>query len=74
MKQPSAAPFRILIANDDTDDVQLTRDCFDENKLPIHVNEVCDGQYLMGLFKRNYQSSRNKKFTSTYSARLKHAA
>lgn len=47
MKPVSTTPFRILIADDDMDDVQLTRDCFDENKLPIHLNEVGDGQYLM---------------------------
>ncbi len=51
MKQVSTTPFRILIADDDMDDVQLTRDCLDENKLPIHVNEVGDGQYLMDHLK-----------------------
>lgn len=40
-------PFRILIADDDSDDVQLTRDCFLENKLPVLINEVYDGQILM---------------------------
>ena len=44
-------PFRILIADDDTDDIQLTKDCFDENKLPIHVNEVGDGQILLDHLK-----------------------
>lgn len=40
-------PFRILIADDDTDDVQLTKDCFIENELPVLINEVYDGQILM---------------------------
>ncbi|MCW3106614.1 MAG: response regulator receiver protein [Segetibacter sp.] len=45
------SPFRILIADDDTDDVQLTKDCFIENKLPVLINEVCDGQILMDHLK-----------------------
>ncbi len=44
-------PFRILIADDDIDDVQLTKDCFTENNLPIHVNEVADGQILLDQLK-----------------------
>ena len=44
-------PFTILIADDDLDDVQLTRDCFDENNLPIRVNEVNDGQLLLDHLK-----------------------
>ncbi len=42
-----AQKFTILIADDDLDDVQLTRDCIDENKLPIRVNDVNDGQFLL---------------------------
>lgn len=45
-------PFRILIADDDTDDIQLTKDCFNENHLHIHVNEVADGQILMDHLNR----------------------
>lgn len=44
-------PFRILIADDDTDDVQLTKDCFSENHLPIDVNDVGDGQILIDHLK-----------------------
>lgn len=44
-------PFRVLIADDDTDDVQLTKDCFNESRLPIHVNDVGDGQILMDHLK-----------------------
>ena len=44
-------PFRVLIADDDTDDVQLTKDCFSETRLPIHVNDVGDGQILMDHLK-----------------------
>lgn len=40
-------PFRILIADDDTDDIQLTKDCFYESQLPVHVNDVGDGQILI---------------------------
>lgn len=40
-------PFKILIADDDFDDVQLTRDCFIENKLPVQINQADDGQILM---------------------------
>lgn len=40
-------PFRILIADDDSDDIQLTKDCFIVNRLPVHVNDVGDGQILI---------------------------
>jgi CheY-like chemotaxis protein len=36
-----------MIADDDSDDVQLTKDCFLENKLPVQVQDVEDGQILM---------------------------
>ena len=42
-------PFRILIADDDNDDIQLTKDCFDENKLNVKIDEVADGQHLVEL-------------------------
>ena len=42
-------PFRILIADDDKDDIQLTKDCFDENKLNVKIDEVADGQHLVEL-------------------------
>lgn len=44
-------PFRILIADDDRDDIQLTKDCFSENELPVHVNDVADGQILLDHLK-----------------------
>jgi two-component system, chemotaxis family, response regulator Rcp1 len=50
-------PFRILIADDDEDDVQLTRDCLYENRLPVDVNEVEDGQCLMELLKNRALSN-----------------
>jgi len=54
-------PFRILIADDDTDDVQLTKDCFSETKLPVHVSDVSDGQVLMDhLSEINVKNSSNK--------------
>ena len=40
-------PFRILIADDDEDDVQLTKECFIDTKLPVDVKEVGDGQLLI---------------------------
>ncbi len=52
-------PFRVLIADDDSDDVQLTKDCFNENRLPIHVNNVGDGQILMDHLK-NITVSKSK--------------
>lgn len=45
-------PFRILIADDDTDDVQLTKDCFKDNEWPVHVNDVADGQILLDVLKK----------------------
>ncbi|MDQ6814351.1 MAG: response regulator [Bacteroidota bacterium] len=47
MIQTLITPFKILIADDDADDVQLTKDCFIENKLPVQINEAYDGQFLM---------------------------
>jgi len=44
-------PFRILIADDDSDDIQLTKECFLENQLPVHVHDVSDGQVLMDHLK-----------------------
>lgn len=42
-----SSPFRLLIADDDIDDVQLTKNFFIENKLSIQINEVYDGQILL---------------------------
>lgn len=44
-------PFRILIADDDNDDIQLTKDCFIESELPVDVDDVNDGQLLMDHLK-----------------------
>lgn len=54
-------PFRILIADDDTDDVQLTKDCFIQNSLPIHINDVGDGQILMDHLKGIIDVSKSKE-------------
>ena len=54
-------PFRIIIADDDNDDVQLTKDCFSENKLPIHVSDVGDGQILLDHLKEMTDSSKTKQ-------------
>ncbi|WP_207493848.1 response regulator [Aridibaculum aurantiacum] len=45
-------PFRILIADDDADDIQLTKECFVENEFPIDVNDVQDGQLLLEHLKK----------------------
>ena len=47
MIKPIRSPFKILIADDDTDDIQVTKDCFVENKMPVQINEVYDGQLLI---------------------------
>lgn len=52
--------FRILIADDDNDDVQLTKDCFKESKLPIDVFEVEDGQVLLDRLKEMNNASKSK--------------
>ncbi|HEX8357129.1 MAG TPA: response regulator [Segetibacter sp.] len=51
MNKVAPKPFKILIADDDIDDVQLTKDCFSENNLPVRFNEVGDGQILMDHLK-----------------------
>jgi len=55
-------PFRILIADDDNDDIQLTKDCFQESKLPIHVYDVNDGQTLIDHLKKMSDVSNRKDF------------
>jgi two-component system, chemotaxis family, response regulator Rcp1 len=52
--------FRILIADDDTDDVQLTKDCFVEAQLPIHVKDVPDGQILIDHLKEMAKISNSR--------------
>jgi len=54
-------PFRIMIADDDSDDIQLTKDCFIKNKLPVYVHEVGDGQVLIDYLKKitNISNSRD---------------
>jgi CheY-like chemotaxis protein len=52
MDKNETSPFRILIADDDTDDIQLTKDCFVNNKLPVLINDVSDGQILMDHLKQ----------------------
>ncbi|WP_018615835.1 response regulator [Segetibacter koreensis] len=52
-------PFRIIIADDDSDDVQLTKDCFIENKLPVHISDVGDGQILMDHLIKNVSNSKD---------------
>lgn len=52
-------PFRIIIADDDSDDVQLTKDCFFENKLPVHISDVGDGQILMDHLIKNVSNSKD---------------
>lgn len=47
MIKSASSPFRLLIADDDIDDVQLTKNFFIENKLSIQINEVYDGQILL---------------------------
>ena len=46
IKSPNSN-FRLLIADDDIDDVQLTKSFFTEKKLPIQINEVHDGDILL---------------------------
>jgi two-component system, chemotaxis family, response regulator Rcp1 len=46
-----AKPFRILIADDDEEDVLLAKELFDLHQLPVVVNDVPDGQYLMDFLK-----------------------
>ena len=60
MNTSLAKPFRILIADDDSDDVQLTKDCFYETNLPIHVVDVGDGQILMDHLKDPSQVTNSK--------------
>lgn len=47
MTKTTRSPFKIIIADDDIDDLQFTKDCFIENELPVQINEAYDGQVLM---------------------------
>ncbi len=49
--------FRIMIADDDSDDIQLTKDCFAENKLAANFEDVIDGQYLIDNLKNKLASN-----------------
>ena len=60
MNTSVSKPFRILIADDDSDDIQLTKDCFIENRLPVHVNEVGDGQILIDHLKKMSDRSNSR--------------
>ncbi len=51
MIKKTRAPFKILIADDDFDDLQMIKDCFTDIKLPILINEVYDGQFLIDHLK-----------------------
>jgi CheY-like chemotaxis protein len=57
----SSKPFRILIADDDEEDIQLTRECLLDYKSAIHINEVEDGQHLMDLLKESELSNGSKE-------------
>lgn len=61
MNIPVKAPFRILIADDDVDDVQLTKDCFVQNHLQIDVNQVENGQLLIDHLKHLAITNQPKK-------------
>jgi hypothetical protein len=45
------APFKVLIADDDDYDIQLSMDCFLENSLPSDVKKVADGWFLLDHLK-----------------------
>lgn len=47
----SKKPFRILIADDDQEDIEFARNSFEENNLDVLINEVGDGQNLIDLLK-----------------------
>ncbi len=48
MKQTQApTPFRILIADDDLDDIQLIKECLKEDAFTLQIDSVTDGQYLL---------------------------
>jgi CheY-like chemotaxis protein len=51
MINATKSPFKILIADDDPDDIQLTTDCFSGNKLPVAISYVNDGQILLDHLK-----------------------
>lgn len=53
-------PFKIIIADDDNDDVQLTKDCFNESQLPIQIEDVGDGQTLLDHLNDLVDDSRSK--------------
>lgn len=47
MIKTTNSTFRLLIADDDIDDVELIKAFFTENKLQIQINEVYDGEILL---------------------------
>lgn len=53
MNTSVSTPFKILIADYDSDDIQLTKDCFIENRLLVHITDVGDGQILIDHLKKD---------------------
>lgn len=54
----NAKPFRILIADDDDEDVLIAKEFFEVHQMPVVINDVPDGQYLMDFLKHegNYDT------------------
>ena len=50
-RHATSKPFRILIADDDNEDIEFAKSSFAQNNLPVEINEVEDGQYLMDLLR-----------------------
>ena len=60
--KPEAKMITILLADDDPDDRQLTRDAFAENRLANVLNTVDDGEELLEYLQRRgrYADQRNE--------------
>jgi len=55
MPKPHARPVTILMADDDPDDRELTREAFAESHLVNDLRFVCDGEELMDYLQRRGQ-------------------
>ena len=57
----SKPPFRLLIADDDAEDVQLIKDCLVENHLQASVNDVENGQNLLDTLRKSERTEKEGK-------------
>lgn len=52
--------FRIFVADDDQEDIQLLRDCLVENKVIAEISEAANGNELLEKLRNNQTANQHK--------------